>query len=99
MRLSPTHRDAILQVVSDMCGPDAQVRLFGSRVDDTKRGGDVDLLVELAAEPDDVFDLQRRLYARLLRALDSRPVDVLVLGPRTPRGRRARPDPGSRIPD
>ena len=85
MRLSPTHRAAILRIVSDMCGPDARVRLFGSRVDDTKRGGDVDLLVELAAEPDDVFDLQRRLYARLLRALDSRPVDVLVLGPRTPR--------------
>ena len=85
MRLSSAHHDAILQVVSDVCGPDARVRLFGSRVDDTKRGGDVDLLVELAAEPDDVFDLQRRLYARLLRALDSRPVDVLVLGPRTPR--------------
>ena len=64
MRLSPTHRAAILRIVSDMCGPDARVRLFGSRVDDTKRGGDVDLLVELAAEPDDVFDLQRRLRRR-----------------------------------
>lgn len=85
MRLSQDHRAAILRIVSETCGPDARVRLFGSRTDDAQRGGDVDLLVELTAEPDDVFDLQRRLYARLLRALDSRPVDVLVLGPRTPR--------------
>lgn len=85
MRLSQDHRAAILRIVSETCGPDARVRLFGSRVDDAQRGGDVDLLVEVPSEPDDVYDLQRRLYARLLRALDSRPVDVLVLGPRTPR--------------
>ena len=61
------------------------MRLFGSRVNDSTRGGDVDLLIELPAEPEHLFDLQRRLSAQLLRALDSRPVDVLVVGPRTPR--------------
>ena len=85
MRLSQQHREAILQVVSDTCGPDSQVRLFGSRVDDSQRGGDVDLLIEVPVDPDDVFGLQRRLYARLLRVLDERPVDVLVVGPRTRR--------------
>ena len=85
MRLSQQHRQAILRVVAETCGPKARVRLFGSRVDDSRRGGDVDLLIELPAEPEQVFDLQRRLSAQLLRALDSRPVDVLVVGPRTRR--------------
>ena len=85
MRLSQQHRQAILRVVAETCGPEARVRLFGSRVDDSMRGGDVDLLIELPTEPEHVFELQRRLYAKLLRALDSRPVEVLVVGPRTPR--------------
>lgn len=61
------------------------MRLFGSRLDDSSRGGDVDLLIQLPAEPEHVFDLQRRLSTQLLRALDSRPVDVLIVGPHTPR--------------
>lgn len=85
MRLSQQHREAILRVVADVVGPAATVRLFGSRVDDSTRGGDVDLLIELPVEPSDVFARQRRLSARLLRALDARPGDVLVIGPVTHR--------------
>lgn len=85
MRLSPQHREAILRVVTETCGSSARVRLFGSRTDDVRRGGDVDLLVELPDEPERLFDLQRQLAAKLFRALDSRPVDVLIVGPHTPR--------------
>ena len=87
MRLSEQHRQAILQVVTAVCGPHALVRLFGSRLDDGKRGGDVDLMVELPFEPQDIFALQRDLHVKLLRALDERPVDVLVVGPQTYRQR------------
>ena len=85
MRLSSPHRQAILRVVAETCGPAARVHLFGSRTDDSMRGGDIDLLVELPVEPTQLFDLQRQLSAKLFRALDSRPVDVLIVGPRTPR--------------
>lgn len=34
------------KAVHEQLGPGAQVWLFGSRVDDSKRGGDVDLYVE-----------------------------------------------------
>ncbi len=47
MRLTPTQITAIREVVHDQCGPESRVRLFGSRLDDTQRGGDVDLFVEL----------------------------------------------------
>lgn len=85
MRLSNEHRGAIVSIIKDICGPDARVRLFGSRVDDEKRGGDVDLLVELPYEPDDIYALQRELGVKLLRGLDTRPADVLVVGPKTRR--------------
>lgn len=85
MRLTEQDRQAILRVIRATCGAQARVRLFGSRVDDAERGGDIDLLVELPYEPDDIYALQRQLFAKLLRALQGRPVDVLIIGPRTRR--------------
>lgn len=45
MRLSEQHRQVIKRLVAELVGADAQVLLFGSRVDDEARGGDVDVLV------------------------------------------------------
>lgn len=46
MRLSATQQQQILQATREHFGTDAKVWLFGSRVDDARRGGDVDLYVE-----------------------------------------------------
>ena len=46
MRLTATQRQCILQATQQNFGADANVWLFGSRVDDARRGGDVDLYVE-----------------------------------------------------
>ncbi|OAI09657.1 DNA polymerase subunit beta [Methylomonas lenta] len=46
MRLSSTQIDIIRKSTSQNFGEDALIWLFGSRLDDTKRGGDVDLYVE-----------------------------------------------------
>ena len=48
MRLTPIQHKQILQVAHLNFGTDANVWLFGSRVDDKQRGGDVDLYVETA---------------------------------------------------
>ena len=48
MRLSPDQTRVILQCVRQQFGVDAGVMLFGSRLDDGARGGDIDLLVESA---------------------------------------------------
>ena len=48
MRLSSTQTRLILDCVRQQFGADAQVMLFGSRLDDKPRGADVDLLVETA---------------------------------------------------
>lgn len=46
MRLNQTQRHYILQAARNSFGEEVQVWLFGSRVDDARRGGDVDLYVE-----------------------------------------------------
>ncbi len=46
MRLTPAQQDVIHQATRLNFGEDAKVWLFGSRVDDSRRGGDVDLYIE-----------------------------------------------------
>jgi hypothetical protein len=53
MRLNPHQRQTIKQAVHTCFGADATVRLFGSRIDDSKRGGDIDLLISTSlTDPD-----------------------------------------------
>jgi len=66
-----------------VAGERAQVKLFGSRLDDQARGGDIDLLVEV---PDPVAQpswLAACITASLQRALGDRKVDVLLVDPHT----------------
>ena len=46
MRLTPIEHEAIKRAAQSSFEPGVVLRLFGSRVDDAKRGGDIDLLVE-----------------------------------------------------
>ena len=46
MRLTEEQAAIIRRTVREILGDDARVWLFGSRMDDDKRGGDVDLYVE-----------------------------------------------------
>jgi len=46
MRLTPAQRIQLRTTIQAVFDPQATVRLFGSRLDDTRRGGDFDVLVE-----------------------------------------------------
>jgi predicted nucleotidyltransferase len=46
MRLTDAQRQSILLAARRNFGDDARIWLFGSRVDDARRGGDVDLYIE-----------------------------------------------------
>ncbi len=69
MRLTPQQIDIIRATVAEVGGADARVRLFGSRVDDNARGGDIDLLVETPHPVDDPATMIARLSARIRNAV------------------------------
>ena len=50
MRLSDFERSAIKTLATQFYGQQAKVILFGSRVDDTKKGGDIDVFIETPLE-------------------------------------------------
>lgn len=58
----------------------ARLLLFGSRLDDTRLGGDIDLLVKLpqAMAPSEMVDRRTRLAARLYRRLGEQRIDILM---------------------
>ena len=51
MRLTEAQRQSIKSVVTRVIGEASRVWLFGSRVNDAKRGGDIDLYVETSPHP------------------------------------------------
>lgn len=76
MRLTSDQTRTILHCMHQQFGPLTRVSLYGSRLDDAGRGGDVDLLVETEAPP----TLRQRALAtvRLEQSLQL-PVDLLVV--------------------
>lgn len=45
MRLTDQQVHTIRSAANEACGPGIELRLFGSTVDDSRRGGDIDLYV------------------------------------------------------
>jgi predicted nucleotidyltransferase len=80
MRLQPHQEKTILQVVRSTVpvGTLCELRLFGSRLNDRARGGDVDLYLEVVGlDTTHSAELKRRLLVRLQEALDL-PVDLVL---------------------
>ncbi|MGC9455956.1 MAG: nucleotidyltransferase family protein [Halothiobacillaceae bacterium] len=75
MRLNHQQAAVVLANAREILGDDTTVAVFGSRLDDSRRGGDLDLLVEATQRP---TLLQRaELKLRLEQALGM-PVDVIT---------------------
>jgi predicted nucleotidyltransferase len=79
MRLSDDEQNVIKRIVAQVFGDDAQILLFGSRTDDSKRGGDVDLYVVPVAR-EDLYMKRVHCLGELERAL-LYPVDLVVAEP------------------
>ena len=79
MRLSPEAIAIIIETVKARLGDEAQVRLFGSRLDDSAKGGDIDLHVSVNKPVSNWVWEAAQLAARLERLLDGRKVDVRLI--------------------
>lgn len=81
MRLSQIAINKIKDTVTNLAGDSAQVRLFGSRLDDNKKGGDIDLLISSPEPIENPAVLAATITARIIQALNGRKVDVLLTAP------------------
>jgi predicted nucleotidyltransferase len=74
MRLDPAQIQAIKETIAE-ADAQAEVFLFGSRTDDSRRGGDIDLLV-MSSRID--FNGRLKLKLRLLDLLGAQKIDLVV---------------------
>lgn len=81
MRLTPQQIASIRQSAQALAGESARIWLFGSRVCDDTRGGDVDLLLDMDTPVEEPAQLAARLAGRISRAMYGRKVDVLIKAP------------------
>ena len=83
MRLTPSQEQITKRTVDRVLGTKNRVWLFGSRVDDTLRGGDIDLLIETEAVLPNRAKILCRLHGALIYALGERKLDILLKDART----------------
>lgn len=81
MRLTDDQTQAIKQLALQIAGEHAHVRVFGSRLDDNARGGDLDLMLELPESVANPALLAARFSAKVSRLMHGRKVDVLIAAP------------------
>lgn len=76
MRLTPHEIQTIWQVAKEIYGETVEVYLFGSRTDDTKRGGDIDLLIRTSSIKQGIL-ARIRMAAQLKWLLGDQKIDIV----------------------
>ena len=83
MRLNKNAQSVIHCTAAEIFGSEANVYLFGSRTDDSAKGGDIDLLIQLDKPVNKRERKILNLVAKLQIRLGDQPIDVLVQDPET----------------
>lgn len=79
MRLTPFQQQTICQNARHYFGDMTHVWLFGSRIDDTKRGGDIDLYIEPENQDVSLLALAKLQFLRALHSkLGEQKIDVVL---------------------
>jgi len=79
MRLTEQQRGIIRSAVTEVFGGGANVWLFGSRVDDSKRGGDIDLLIETdQLDVESIVRAEVSFLSKVQSKLGEQKIDVLL---------------------
>lgn len=79
MRLTSKQVELIKTVINRYFGDDSLLVLFGSRVDDSKKGGDIDLYVECEnVSAEQVVDAKLNALVELKLGLGDQKIDLVV---------------------
>lgn len=74
MRLTAIEKSAIIEAIAAV-DPDAGIYLFGSRTDDTKKGGDLDILI---FSKDITFGDKLKIKAAIFEKIDEQKIDLVI---------------------
>jgi predicted nucleotidyltransferase len=80
MRVNSKDVKAIKDVASAVFGETATIRLFGSRTDDHKKGGDIDLLIQCnrLISREEQYQLKIIFLVQLKKIIGDQKIDVLI---------------------
>lgn len=80
MRLSESEISIIKSVACEVWGNQTHIYLFGSRTDDSKKGGDIDLYINLQEEqvPKEIMLKKAEFLGKLDFLLGEQKIDLLV---------------------
>ncbi len=81
MRLTEAEISIIKRAIKGRFGSVRRIFLFGSRVDDEKRGGDIDLLVETLEAGRIALLHQAQAVSEIQFALGDRKIDMILAHP------------------
>jgi predicted nucleotidyltransferase len=74
MRLSPEEKSAIVDAVIRF-DPESRIYLFGSRVDDSQKGGDIDILVFSSRL---TFKDKLKIKASIFESIEEQKLDLVI---------------------
>jgi predicted nucleotidyltransferase len=77
MRLNKTEKTIINKLACKYFGTNARVFLFGSRTDDKKRGGDIDLLIRNDDENSLTLEAKIHFLVELKKIIGDQKIDVV----------------------
>ena len=77
MRLKKEHIANIKEVASKIFGKDVQIYLFGSRVNDSKKGGDIDLYIETDIK-EELLEKKIKMLSLLYTIIGEQKIDLII---------------------
>jgi predicted nucleotidyltransferase len=77
MRLTTFEITTIKQTAKNIVGDTAKIYLFGSRVDDSKKGGDIDLYV-VSESQDNLYEKKIKFLSTLDMSLGEQKIDIVI---------------------
>lgn len=82
MRLTPNQIEILKDVGLEVFSRYANLSLFGSRIDDSKRGGDIDLYVSgVDYEVEEMLTAKMRFLVKAKQKLGERRIDLIFCAP------------------
>jgi predicted nucleotidyltransferase len=80
VRLDKKTVETIKNLALSYFGINAKIYIFGSRVNDIERGGDIDIYIEtyLDINSTELFNLESKYWVSLQKALGERKIDIII---------------------